>query len=192
MIPPPTRITPSRAAASSWGRLVNRACCTVPPPVESSRGTVLDRQSCPSRFSANDRPSPVNGSRRADSREMLGFVGGNRGKRRRAPANPKRSNHLLQETIMTKAQTALAAAALGCAVGWFANGQIASGQGGTQKPTPVQGQLSHISFAVADVEKTAKAFADVFGVDMQKPQDYRDIPWGPRFPGKKMNTRRIG
>jgi catechol 2,3-dioxygenase-like lactoylglutathione lyase family enzyme len=93
---------------------------------------------------------------------------------------------------MTKAQTSLAAAALGCAVGWFANGQLAFGQGGTQQPTPVQGQLSHISFAVADVEKTAKAFADVFGVAMQKPQDFRDIPWGPRFPGKKMNTRRIG
>ena len=93
---------------------------------------------------------------------------------------------------MTKTQTALMAATLGCVVGWLANGQIASGQGAAQKPTPVQGQLSHISFAVADVEKTAKAFADVFGVDMQKPQDFRDIPWGPRFPGKKMNTRRVG
>jgi hypothetical protein len=25
-----------------------------------------------------------------------------------------------------------------------------------------------------------------------KSQDFRDIPWGPRFPGKKMNVRRIG
>src|SRR5262249_10952400 len=61
-----------------------------------------------------------------------------------------------------------------------------------QKPTPVEGKLSHISFAVSDVEKTAKSFADVFGLPAGKAQDFRDIPWGPRFPGKTMNVRRIG
>jgi methylmalonyl-CoA/ethylmalonyl-CoA epimerase len=56
----------------------------------------------------------------------------------------------------------------------------------------VQGSLSHIGFAVKDVQKTAQAFASVFGVDVPKAQDFRDIPWGPRFPGRVMNVRRIG
>ena len=63
---------------------------------------------------------------------------------------------------------------------------------GAQNANPLEGRLSHISFAVTDVEKTAGAFADVFGVEMQAAQDFRDIPWGPRFPGKVMHTRRIG
>jgi catechol 2,3-dioxygenase-like lactoylglutathione lyase family enzyme len=94
---------------------------------------------------------------------------------------------------MAKRHTAIAvAAAAGCLFGWFANAEIAHGQAQAQRPTPVEGKLSHISFAVTDVEKTAKAFADVFGVEVPKAQDFRDIPWGPRFPGKKMSTRRIG
>jgi catechol 2,3-dioxygenase-like lactoylglutathione lyase family enzyme len=94
---------------------------------------------------------------------------------------------------MEKRQTALAvAAAAGCLVGWFAHAQIAHGQAQAQRSTPVEGKLSHVAFAVADVEKTAKAFADVFGVEVPKAQDFRDIPWGPRFPGKTMSTRRIG
>lgn len=89
-----------------------------------------------------------------------------------------------------------AAVAAGFIGGWLANAQIVQGQQGqkpSQKPTPVQGTLSHVSFAVNDVEKTARAFADVFGIEnVAKPQDFRDIKWGPRFPGKVMHTRRMG
>ena len=53
---------------------------------------------------------------------------------------------------------------------------------GAQNANPLEGRLSHISFAVADVEKTAGAFADVFGVEMPEAQDFRDIPWGPPIP----------
>ena len=78
----------------------------------------------------------------------------------------------------------------GFVVGMFVNAPL---RGATaQNANPLEGRLSHISFAVADVEETTGAFTDVFGVEMSDSQDFRDIPWGPRFPGKLMNTRRIG
>ena len=84
------------------------------------------------------------------------------------------------------------ALAAGCLIGWFSNAQIIQGQG-KQAETPVLGKMNHLGFAVADVEKAAKAFADVFGVEgVPKSQDFRDIPWGPRFPGKIMHVRRMG
>ena len=87
----------------------------------------------------------------------------------------------------------MVAAIVGCLVGSIVTGRIVQGQmAAQQRPSPVQGTLSHLGFAVADVEKTAKAYAAVFNVDVPKSQDFRDIPWGPRFPGKKMNVRRIG
>src|SRR3977135_800293 len=81
------------------------------------------------------------------------------------------------------------AAILGCVVGSVVTAQLVQGQG--QKPGPLAGKLSHISFAVADVEKTAKAFGAVFGVPVPKAQDFRDIPWGPAYPGKMMNGKLI-
>ena len=84
------------------------------------------------------------------------------------------------------------ALAAGCLIGWVSNAQIVKGQG-KQAETPVLGKMNHLGFAVADVEKTAKAFADVFGVEgVPKSQDFRDIQWGPRFPGKIMHVRRMG
>jgi catechol 2,3-dioxygenase-like lactoylglutathione lyase family enzyme len=89
------------------------------------------------------------------------------------------------------AQMSVAVAA-GILIGWFSNAQIVKGQG-KQADTPVVGKLSHFGFAVADVEKTAKAFEDVFGVqNVPKSQDFRDIKWGSDFPGKIMHVRRIG
>ncbi|MEQ1896890.1 MAG: VOC family protein [Vicinamibacterales bacterium] len=84
----------------------------------------------------------------------------------------------------------LAGAAVGCVVGALVTVQVVKGQA-KQAPTPVEGKLSHISFAVADAEKTAMAFGKVFGVPVPKPRDFRDIPWGPRFPGKVMNGRLV-
>ena len=92
---------------------------------------------------------------------------------------------------MTALTKLVVAAAAGCAVGSFMTVQIVQGQA-ARKATPVDGKLSHISFAVADVQKTAQAFATVFGVPMTKAADFRDIPWGPRFPGKLMNVKRVG
>lgn len=88
-------------------------------------------------------------------------------------------------------QMAVAVAA-GIMIGWFANAEIVRGQG-KQAESPVTGKLSHLSFAVSDVEKTAKAFADAFGIEgVPKAMDFRDIKWGPRFPGKVMHTKRMG
>lgn len=86
----------------------------------------------------------------------------------------------------------LVATAAGCLVGWLANAQLVQGQG-QQKDSPVKGQLSHLGFAVTDVEKTAAAFAKAFGVEnVPKSQDFREIKWGPHFPGKVMHVRRMG
>jgi catechol 2,3-dioxygenase-like lactoylglutathione lyase family enzyme len=104
--------------------------------------------------------------------------------RTRARNSPNR------RTLMNLHMKLAGAAAVGCLVGSVVTAQLVAGQAKT--PTPVDGQLSHISFAVTDVEKTAKAFGNVFGVEVPKAQDFRDIPWGPRFPGKTMSTRRIG
>ncbi len=82
----------------------------------------------------------------------------------------------------------VAGALVGCVVGATVAVQVVKGQA-KQAPTPVEGKLSHISFAVADAEKTAKAFGAVFGVPVAPAKDFRDIPWGPRFPGKVMHGR---
>ncbi len=84
------------------------------------------------------------------------------------------------------------ALAAGVMIGWFSNAQIVKGQG-KQAQTPVLGGLSHVSFAVKDAEKAAAAFAAVFGVaDVPKSMDFKDIKWGPSFPGRTMNVKRSG
>ena len=61
---------------------------------------------------------------------------------------------------------------------------------GQAKPTsPLDGTLSHVSFAVTDVEKTAKAFGAVFGVSVPAAHEARDIPWGAEYPGRVMNGK---
>jgi hypothetical protein len=92
---------------------------------------------------------------------------------------------------MTGYARLVVAAAGGCLVGSFITAQVVRGQA-SRTPTPSDGVLSHLGFAVTDVEKTAKAFGAAFQIDVPKAQDFRDIPWGPRFPGKLMNVRRIG
>ena len=57
----------------------------------------------------------------------------------------------------------------------------------------MSGGLSHVSFAVKDAEKTAAAFANVFGVaEVPKSMDFKDIKWGPSFPGRTMSVKRAG
>lgn len=81
---------------------------------------------------------------------------------------------------MTPPTRIVAAAAAGGLVGSLFTAQLVRGQA----PRPLDGNLSHISFSVLDVDKTAKAFADLFGVTAAPAKTYRDIPWGPDFPGK--------
>src|SRR5713101_5145719 len=79
------------------------------------------------------------------------------------------------------------AAAAGCILGSVVTAQLVHGQ--AKPPSPLDGTLSHISFAVADVEKTAKAFGNVFDVPVPEGREARDIPWGPEYPGKVMNGK---
>ena len=81
---------------------------------------------------------------------------------------------------MTLHTRIVAAAAAGCLVGSLFTVQLVRGQAAR----PLDGNLSHISFSVRDADKTAKAFADLFGVPAAPAKTYRDIPWGPDFPGK--------
>lgn len=83
------------------------------------------------------------------------------------------------------------AATAGCLVGSFLTAQAVQGQA-SRTPTPADGKIGHLGFAVTDVEKTAKAFGAAFGIAVPKGMDFRDIPWGPRFPGKVMHVKRIG
>ena len=77
------------------------------------------------------------------------------------------------------------AGACGCSIGALATAHIAQGQ----SSNPLEGGLSHVSFAVHDVEQTAHAFAEVLGVEASPPTEYPDIPYGPRFPGKVMHAK---
>jgi len=79
------------------------------------------------------------------------------------------------------------AAAGGCILGSAVTAQLVHGQ--AKPPGPLDGKLSHIAFAVTDVDKTVKAFADVFGAPAPPIREYRDIPWGPEYPTKVMNGR---
>lgn len=73
----------------------------------------------------------------------------------------------------------------------FALGFIASPQGVQgQAPQPLSsGGLHHLGFAVKDLDKSAKEFTDLFGVDLPQSRTMRDIPWGPAFPGKIMHVK---
>lgn len=73
----------------------------------------------------------------------------------------------------------------GCVVGSLVTSQVVRGQAGT----PLEGSLSHISFVVHDVDKTMQAFGGAFGVSGKPAQTYRDVPWGPEFPGKMMHGK---
>jgi len=78
-----------------------------------------------------------------------------------------------------------AAALVGCVVGSLVTGYYVSGQ----TARPLDGSLTHISFTVKDVDKTAGSFAALFGVPYTPAKEYRDVPWGPEFPGRVMHGK---
>ena len=82
----------------------------------------------------------------------------------------------------------IVAGALGCVAGSILTAQVVRGQGSD----PLQGSLSHISFAVRDVDKTARDFGALFGVEAGPSTTYRDVPWGPRFGDKVMHGKVVG
>lgn len=86
---------------------------------------------------------------------------------------------------MKMSTSVIVAGICGCVVGSMATAQLVSSQGSN----PLEGTLSHVSFAVRDVDHTAQVFADVFGVEAPPSTIYRDIPYGPRFPGKVMHAK---
>ena len=91
--------------------------------------------------------------------------------------------------VQTKVSVAMVG---GLVVGLACSMQLVQGQG-QQRPTPVSGQLSHISFAVVDVAKSTRLFADIFGIDnIGKPTEYPGSKWGPAFPGKTYGNKRMG
>ena len=86
---------------------------------------------------------------------------------------------------MKMSTSVIVAGICGCVVGSMATAQLVSSQGSN----PLEGTLSHVSFAVRDVDHTAQVFADVFGVEAPPSTIYRDLPYGPRFPGKVMHAK---
>src|SRR5579864_2788813 len=53
----------------------------------------------------------------------------------------------------------------------------------------VDGKVTHIGFAVRDLDKSSKEFAQLLGQDVPTPIVVRDTPYGPIDSGKKMNVR---
>ena len=53
----------------------------------------------------------------------------------------------------------------------------------------LNGTVTHFGFAVRDIDKSAKAFGEVFGVTVPKPQILRDVKLGPAYGGKTMNVK---
>lgn len=76
-------------------------------------------------------------------------------------------------------------AVLGCTLGILGTATYLDGQ----TARPLDGSLTHISFTVKDVDKTAKAFADMFSVPYTPAKEYRDVPWGPEYPGRVMHGK---
>lgn len=58
-----------------------------------------------------------------------------------------------------------------------------------QAPSKMAGTLAHIAFAVHDVDKTAAAFADVFGVKVSPGRVARNVPFPPSYGGATMNVK---
>ena len=55
-----------------------------------------------------------------------------------------------------------------------------------QAATKVDGQFTHISLAVRDVDKTAKAVAEMFGLPAPQSRIFRDIPFPPSYGNRTM------
>ena len=62
---------------------------------------------------------------------------------------------------MTTYTRVIVAGALGCVIGSIVTAQVVRGQ----SSDPLQGTLSHVSFVVHDVDKTARDFGALFGVE---------------------------
>ena len=55
-----------------------------------------------------------------------------------------------------------------------------------QAATKVDGEFTHISLAVRDVDKTAKAVAEMFGLPAPQSRIFRDIPFPPSYGNRTM------
>lgn len=58
-----------------------------------------------------------------------------------------------------------------------------------QDSNPMEGTLAHIALAVHDADKTAAAFADVFGVEVRPGMVVRNVPFPPSYGGATMNVK---
>ena len=58
-----------------------------------------------------------------------------------------------------------------------------------QASNTMSGTLAHIAFAVKDIDKTAKAFADVLGVPVPQAREVRGVNFPPSYGGQKMNVK---
>src|SRR5260221_7851224 len=84
---------------------------------------------------------------------------------------------------MSTSSKALTTGIVGFLLG-VASTAFVHGQGET-----VSGTATHIGFAVRDVDKSAKAFSELFGVTVPPAQTLRGVPLGPAYHGKKMNVK---
>ena len=53
----------------------------------------------------------------------------------------------------------------------------------------IEGTLAHIAFAVHDVDKTAAAFEDIFGIEINPGFDVKGVAFPPSYGGATMNVK---
>lgn len=58
-----------------------------------------------------------------------------------------------------------------------------------QAANPMRGTLNHIAFVVHDVDKSAAALADLFGVEAPPAKVARNVAFPPSYGGKTMNGK---
>ncbi|MBM3778375.1 MAG: hypothetical protein FJW23_09080 [Acidimicrobiia bacterium] len=62
-------------------------------------------------------------------------------------------------------------------------------QGQAPAPSKMAGTLAHIAFAVNDVDKTAAAIGQVFGVEAPKGREVRGVRFPPSYGDQTMNVK---
>ena len=74
---------------------------------------------------------------------------------------------------------------LGFVIGSFVTSQFVIGK----DAHPIDGPLTHVAMVFRDVDKAAKTFGDIFGVEVATPRIIRNVPFPPSHGGATMSVK---
>ena len=88
---------------------------------------------------------------------------------------------------MTAMRRTVVTGIVGFALGSLLTSTLVKGQAPINK---LEGKFGHVAIVVKDVDKSAKVFADIFGVPVPATRIVKNIPFPPSYgPGKTMGTK---